>query len=186
MRRSLIVVSGLVLIIVMVLGSGGALSSPGSEENKGPGYLYPYDFDNRPLSPVVDAANRLQAAGALDNAYYGGLYVDERAGTVHIGLTRMEGEHTEVIKAIVSEVEGVKVEFFEVSFTMRELATMERQIVDLFGPRVLTLVDIWNNSLIVALNDLTPGDVAHIWEAVGEDAPIQICDGWEFTEDRTG
>jgi hypothetical protein len=183
MRRSLIVVSGLVLIIVMVLGSGGALSSPGSEENKGPGYLHPSasDYPGHTLSPVFDAVDRLQAAGALDNAYYGGLYVDERAGTVHIGLTMMEGEHVEFIKAILSEVEGVEVEFFEVRFTMRELGTMELQIRRLFGPdRVVTLVDIWNNSVIVALNDLTPGDVARIWEAVGEEAPIQICDGWEI------
>jgi len=182
MRRSLIVVTGVMLVTIMVWGSGGALSSPGSGETEGLSYLHPSaSGDQRPLSPVHDAASRLSTAGALDPAYFGGLYVDERTGTVHIGLTRMEGEHTELIKAIVSEVEGAKVEFFEVRFTMRELGTMELQIRRLFGPdRVVTLVDIWNNSVIVALKDLTPADVAAIWEAVGEEAPIQIYDGWEL------
>lgn len=182
MRRSMILVVGVTLVIIMLLGSGGALSSPGSGENTGLS-----SPDQPPLSPVHDAASKLSTAGALDRAYFGGLYVDEQTGTVHIGLTKMEGEHTEVIEAIVSEIEGAKVEFFEVRFTMRELGTMESQIRRLFGPdRVVTLVDVWNNSVIVALKDLTPADVAAIWEAVGEEAPIQICDGWEIELLRTG
>jgi hypothetical protein len=191
MRRYLIAAAGVMLAVIMVLGSG-ALSSPGSEENKGLGYLHPSASDYLGRSWELWPGGRLWTSGALDTAYYGGSYVDAQTGTmpmtatIHIGLTVMEGEHTEFIKAIAGEVEGVKVEFFEVRFTMRELATMQRQIMDLFGPRVLTLVDVPNNSLIVALNDLTPADVAAIWGAVGEEAPIQICDGWEIALDKTG
>jgi len=188
MRRYLIVATSVMLVLIMVWGSGDALSSPGSEENKGLSYLHrSASGDQRPLSPVVDAADRLKAAGILDSPYFGGLYVDERTGTVHIGLTRMEGEHTEFIEAIVSKVEGVNVEFFEARFTMRELLTMESQIRRLFPPdQVFAFVDVFTNSVIFALKELTPARIAAIWEVVGEEAPIQIYEGWEFVPYRTG
>jgi len=147
-------------------------------------YLHPSGPRGVPLSRAVEAADRLKAAGALDSAYFAGLYVDERTDTVHIGLTKMEGEHTEFIEAIVSQVEGVNVEFFEARFTMRELMTMQLQITRLF-PTDVVFVDIWNNSVIVALKELTPESVATIWKVVGDEAPIQIYQGG-IAQDRTG
>ena len=185
MRRLLIAVSAVLLVLVTVLGGGAVLSS--SESG---------DINQQPLITAEVGGNGThlrEASAALRSAGLGslgvplaGIYVNEGTATIHVGLTEIADEYTAPIEAIVEQVEGVNVEFFQARFTLPELAGLKAQVEGSFlricspaeqgVPLVCTGVDIRNNGLVVFLREIRPEYVAAIRDVVGDEVPIEFLE----------
>lgn len=140
---------------------------------------------------VVLRSADLQASGIP----LAGWYQEPGTATIHVGLTDMADEYTEPIRAIVDQVEGVEVEFFEARFTAAELYDMQRELdmslwpvspeaehgvpLTFIGARFRT------QSLLVGLKEMKPEYVAAIREVVGDEVVIEFAEGG-LVEDRTG
>ena len=193
MRRSLVVLSAVLLVFAIVWGGSGVLSSPESEEvNQAD--LPPEVWENADKLGEAGAALRAARLGSL-GIPLAGIYVDAWTATIHVGLTEVADEYTAPIEAIVAQVEGVNLEFFEARFTELELGRLKAQIEASFlricspaeqgVPLVCTGVDIRNNGLVVFLREIRPEYVAAIREVVGDEVPIEFVEG-EVNLDRTG
>lgn len=124
-----------------------------------------------------------------------GWYQDPGTATIHVGLTDMADEYTEPIRAIVGQVDGVEVEFFEARFTAAELYDMQRKLdmslwpispeaehgvpFTFIGARFRT------QSLLIGLEEIRPEYIAAIREVVGDEVPIEFAEGG-LVERRTG
>lgn len=193
MRRYLIAVSAVLLVLAIVWGGGGVLSSPESQEVNQPDFP-PEVWEN--ADKLREASAALRSAGLGSRGIpLAGIYVDAWTTTIHVGLTKVADEHTATIEAIVEQVEGVNVEFFQARFTEPELGRLKAQIEGSFlricspaeqgVPLVCTGVDIRNNGLVVFLKEIRPEYVAAIREVVGDEVPIEFVEG-EVNLDRTG
>lgn len=123
MRRSLIAVSAVLLVFVTVLGGGAVLSSSESGDVNQQSPITPEVGGNGPQLREASAALRSARLGSL-GVPLAGVYVDEGTATIHVGLTEIADEYTAPIEAIVEQVEGVNVEFFQARFTLPELGRL--------------------------------------------------------------
>ena len=112
-----------------------------------------------------------------------GVYSDVPTATFYVGLTDIKEEYTEIIKAIIGEVEGVKVEFFKARFTLAELYGFQRKIEktglrnlrQLGVPITLLGVDVRTNSLFIGLEELKPEYIEVIRKIIeNREVPIRF------------
>lgn len=110
------------LLVLVVALSGGVLASPESQEVNEPS-IPAEVWENADKLYEAHAALMSAGLGSLDIPL-AGIYVDAWTATLHVGLTQIADEYTAPIEAIVNEVEGVHVEFFEARFTLPELGRL--------------------------------------------------------------
>jgi hypothetical protein len=130
MRRYLIALSAVLLVFAIVWGGSGVLSSPESEEVNQPD-LPPEVWENADKLGEASAALRAARLGSL-GIPLAGIYVDAWTATIHVGLTEVADEYTALIEAIVKQVEGVHVQFFEARFTLLELRMLQIRVEQSF------------------------------------------------------
>jgi len=193
MRRYLIAVSAVLLVFAIVWGGSGVPSSPESEEVNQPDFT-PEVWENADKLREASAALRAAGLGSL-GIPLAGTYVDAWTCTLHVGLTEIADKYTAPIEAIVEQVEGVNLEFFEARFTLPELARLKAQIEGSFlricspaeqgVPLAFVGVDIKGNGLVIGFTEIRPEYVAAIREVVGDEVPIEFLEG-QLDLQRTG
>ncbi len=194
MKRVLFAFAAILLGLAVALGGSVPFSSAGpavaNPESPGPREALVNHQKVREAFVMLRSAD-LQASGIP----LAGWYQEPGTATIHVGLTDMADEYTEPIRAIVDQVEGVEVEFFEARFTAAELYDMQRKLdmslwpvspeaehgvpFTFIGARFRT------QSLLVGLKEMRPEYVAAIREVVGDEVVIEFAEGG-LVEDRTG
>jgi hypothetical protein len=193
MRRSLIVLLTVLLVLVTVWGGSRLLSSPEPQEGDEPS-IPPEVWENQ--DRLIEARAMLRSAGLAGLGIpLAGTYVDAWTCTLHVGLTEIAEKYTAPIEAIVEQVEGVNLEFFEARFTEPELARLKAQVEGSFlrscspaeqgVPLAFVGVDIKGNGLVIGFTEIRPEYVAAIREVIGDEVPIEFLEG-QLDLQRTG
>ncbi len=126
-----------IVVAAMALGSAlvwGAVPTPsprGGGEVTGSPCHPPQVWENNMKLLEVSKRFALADLAAL-GVPLAGVYVDAPTATFFVGLTEIKDEHTEPIRAIVSEVQGVNLAFFKARFTEAELRSPQRKIPAVF------------------------------------------------------
>lgn len=127
MRRSLIALLTVLAVSVMVWVGSAVPSSPESQEVSQESSIPAEVWENQ--DRLTEASAKLRSAGLASlGISLAGIYVDPWTATIHVGLTEMVAEYSAPIEAIVKQVEGVNVEFFQARFTQTELRRLQIRV----------------------------------------------------------
>jgi hypothetical protein len=131
MKRSLVVLLAVLAVSVMVWVGSGVPSPPESQGVTQRLSIPAEVWENQ--DRLDEAHAKLRSAGfGGAGMILAGVYVDDATATIYVGLTEMADKYTAPIEAIVGQVEGVNVEFFEARFTETELRGLQIRVEESF------------------------------------------------------
>lgn len=131
MRKGSLALLVALLVLAVAWGGSGGLSSPEPAEGNPHSCIPDEVWAND--EKLGEAARSIRSSDLrVSGVPFAGFRLDPWTATIYVGLTEIADKYTDPIRAIVDQLEGVNVEFFEARFTEAELRRLQIQIEQSF------------------------------------------------------
>lgn len=82
----------------------------------------------RASQKIIFAKPSLKSKGAL----LAGHHIDPFTATIYVGLKDLSEDYTKLIKGLITDIDGIKLEFFKAQFTVDELISFKWKVQNVF------------------------------------------------------